>query len=122
MNKGWDATGLLEPLWGRVGGRDRLAALTGIQAPTLSGYNTGRLPLGLRNAEKVASALGVTVFDLGAPTAEAEGPAAQSVLDRLEEAEAALRKLGPDLVRLARRVSALEQQVQPRKRRGGSAG
>ena len=74
MEKGWEARGLLKPLWGRVGGRDRLAELTGIQPSTISGYNAGRLPLGMANARKIAAALGVTVADLGAPDQNGQEP------------------------------------------------
>lgn len=82
----WKATGLLEARWSSVGGRDGLAAKTGIQPGTISGYNTGRLPLGMRNAKKIADALGVSVFDLGAPaeTAQDQG---LTVFDRLEALE-----------------------------------
>lgn len=41
--------------------------------------------------------------------------------DRLAEVEAALNRLGPQLDRLADRVSALEQQAPPRRRKGGSS-
>jgi hypothetical protein len=38
----WKATGLLEQLWGKVGGRDGLADRTGIDAGNISGYNSRR--------------------------------------------------------------------------------
>jgi DNA-binding transcriptional regulator YdaS (Cro superfamily) len=69
VEKGWDAAGTLAPLWHRVGGRDGLAALTGIGGTTLSSYNSGRRQLGMTNAQKIAAALDVTVEDLGAPPA-----------------------------------------------------
>lgn len=66
--RGWKATGRLEPLWSRLKGkRDELAELTGIGGTTLSGYNSGERNLGMRNAVKIADALGVSVYDLGAP-------------------------------------------------------
>lgn len=74
MSATWSAKELLKPLWGRVGGRDALARMTGIPAPNLSGYNTGRLRMGLDAGRRLALALDVTIYDLGAPTdAEAEG-------------------------------------------------
>lgn len=123
MEKGWDAAGLLEPLWKRVGGRDRLAEATGIQPGTLSGYNTGRLPLGATNARKIADALGVSVLELGAPEEEAQTRQDRRIVDRLREVEAALEALGPDLAALAnlpRRVTALERRVPPKTRGGAS--
>lgn len=120
MERGWDASGLLEGLWGRIGGRDRLAELTGIQPGTLSGYNTGRLPLGLANARKIAAALEVSVLDLGAPEEAAVTRRDRRVIDRLREVEAALQALGPDLAALGDRVNALEKRGQPRTRGGRS--
>lgn len=84
MERGWDAKGLLRPLWGRVGGRDALAALTGIAPQTLSGYNTGNKGLGLGNARRIADALDVSVLELGAPVALVDDPG-ESLLGRLEE-------------------------------------
>jgi transcriptional regulator with XRE-family HTH domain len=66
LERGWSAKGLLEPLWQRVGGRDELARLTGISGSTLSGYNSGKRPLGMANAHKIAAVLGVSLYDLGA--------------------------------------------------------
>lgn len=65
MSDSWSAEGLLRPLWGRVGGRDALSRLTGIPGPNLSGYNTGRLPLGVDAARRIALALDVDLSDLG---------------------------------------------------------
>lgn len=106
----WYATGLLEPLWGAVGGRDRLAAVTGIQPGTLSGYNTGRLKLGLRNAKRLAAALGVSVFDLGAPEAEADA-ADHTILGRLAELEAWRTAADLERADLARLVDGLVARV-----------
>jgi transcriptional regulator with XRE-family HTH domain len=90
---GWDATGLLEKHWGKVGGRDKLAAKTGIQGPTLSAYNTGRQKLGMRNAKKIARALKVTIFDLGAPTEAQVADGSVSLVDRVAALEAAVAQL-----------------------------
>jgi transcriptional regulator with XRE-family HTH domain len=72
---GWKAAGRIEPLWKQLDPptRERLADLTGIRAETLSGYNTGRLSLGMDNAVRIANACNVSVYDLGAP-----GPAPDS--------------------------------------------
>jgi transcriptional regulator with XRE-family HTH domain len=90
MEKGWDATGCLARYWKRVGGRDGLADVTGIQPSTISGYNTGRLRLGITNGERIAQALGVTIFELGAPTAEEAAAGAVTLLERVEALEAEL--------------------------------
>jgi len=112
MERGWDAKGLLAPVWARVGGRDALAALAGVQPGTLSGYNTGRLRLGMENARKIAVALGVSVLELGAPEEEADA-AGQSLVDRQAALEAEVLRLTKQLARLARRVAVLERQAPP---------
>lgn len=93
----WNATGRLIEHWGKVGGRDGLARVTGIEPTTLSSYNTGKRRLGMRNAERIAEALNITVFDLGAPTVEEIAEQSVAVLDRLavveEELGRALREL-----------------------------
>lgn len=83
---GWSAQGLLEPLWKEIGGRDELARRTGILGQTLSGYNTGKRPLGLINGRKIASALGVSLAELGGPL-EGDDPRSQMVGSRLERLE-----------------------------------
>lgn len=88
MEKGWEATGLLKPLWARVGGRDALAELAGISPPgTLSAYNSGKRPLGIVNARKIAAALDISLLELGAPE-EVLDPKDQGVLARLASLEA----------------------------------
>lgn len=116
MQKGWDAAGLLQPLWGRVGGRERLAELTGIHTSTLSGLNSGRLNLGRDNALKLAAALGVSLAELGAPEGE-DDARGQTLRDRLEELAAKLTdsmdvqaKQGRELRDLRGRVRKLEGQ------------
>lgn len=107
---GWNATGLLGALWGKVGGRDKLADLTGIQRSTLSGYNTGRLPLGRKNAEKIAAALDVSVLELGAP-----GPPDARSLPfraRLEQAEAEAAEARRETQDLAQLVAELTVRVE----------
>lgn len=100
MERGWYATGRLELLWGSVGGRDKLGALTGIQPGTLSGYNTGRLRLGLANAEKIAAALDCTLEDLGQPVIGDRSVPAQIRQAVREELEGALEPLEQLLRRL----------------------
>jgi hypothetical protein len=91
MSATWSAKGLLKPLWGRVGGRDALARRSGVPAPNLSGYNTGRLRMGLDAGRRIASVLDVTIYDLGAPTdAEAEG---SPLMAELAEIRAALETM-----------------------------
>jgi transcriptional regulator with XRE-family HTH domain len=112
MERGWDASGRLEAFWDRVGGRDRLAKRTGIQPGTLSGYNTGRLPLGLANARKIAEALEISLLELGAPEAQPD-QRGRSLIDHQEELEAEVIRLATDVRRLTRRVQALERQARP---------
>lgn len=108
---GWDATGRLEALWGKVGGRDGLARLTGIQGGTLSGYNTGRLKLGQKNAERIAAALEVSLLDLDKP-ADPEIPAERLVLDRLATLEAADEARREELEALAQLAAGLVVRVE----------
>lgn len=96
MEKGWDARGRLKPLWKLVGGRDELAALTGILGPTLSGYNSGRLRLGIDNATRIVDALTakgheVSLRDVGSP--ELERAQMEVLSERVSAVEAALRQL-----------------------------
>lgn len=65
--RGWDATGLLRPIWHQYGGRDKLAAAVGTQGTVLSEVNSGGRRLGLDLAGRLASAAGVRLVDLGAP-------------------------------------------------------
>lgn len=59
-------------MWAKVGGRDKLAELTGISPTMLSGYNTGNERLGRGNAERIIAAIpGETLDNLGIPPAEA---------------------------------------------------
>jgi transcriptional regulator with XRE-family HTH domain len=69
MERGWDATGLLKAVYEKVGGVDKLAELTGISRSTLSSYNSGRRPLGFKNAKRIAEAAKVPVSELGLPEA-----------------------------------------------------
>lgn len=78
---GWSVEGRLAELWAAVGGRDRLAELTGIRGPELSRYNSGKQRLGIKNAQRIADALGVSLKDLGQPDS-ADPPAELAALRR----------------------------------------
>lgn len=124
----WKAPGLVRDAWLRLdvakGHREELARLTGIPAPNLSGFNTGRRPLTMEMAQRIVAAVpGLTLADLGAPAAEPENP---SFPDRLAtlEAEVAETKAALDLAResyavLLERVEALE--AAPRRGRARAA-
>ena len=87
----WDATGLVEKAWKRLDPptRDHLAERLGLKAPTnLSKLNTGRLPMTLDYAERIARAVpSVSVADLGAPSS-AVVAVDPTVSDRLRSLEA----------------------------------
>lgn len=102
MQKGWKATGLLKPLWGKAGGRDGLARKAGMQPATISGYNTGRLNMTLQAARRIALALDVTIYDLGAPV-DAE-TSSSPLLAELAEIRATLEAM-------VRREDATEERI-----------
>lgn len=97
MERGWDASGLLAPLWNTrfagPGKRDQLAAATGISAQTLSAYNSGNRPLGITNARRIAAALRVSLAELGAPEGEDESRRSLTLRARIEGLEASLAEL-----------------------------
>lgn len=119
MEKGWDAKERLKPLWGKVGGRDGLAALTGITGQTLSAYNSGSRPLGIVNGRRIADALGVSVLELGAPLGMGDQARDQTVLGRLLELAATVDDLLAVVDELKRRVARLEAPPASRRRVGG---
>ena len=113
MERGWDATGLLKPLWKRAGlTRDKLAKETGILGGTLSGYNSGRLSLGMANAQRIASALDVTVEDLGAPSSLTghQPPLEAAALHQLVQTGRVLAKAAEALVSLRDDVEPLLEE------------
>lgn len=118
MATSWDATGRLAAHWRKVGGRDKLAVKTGINAGNLSGYNTGRRPLGVRTARRIAAALDVTIYDLGAPSRQAEILEDLLVLDRLQALEAADEERQAETRDLALLVAALTERVERLEARG----
>lgn len=87
--QGWDATGILKPLWQAYGGRDELAKAAGTTGTVLSAINTGYRGrrLGITLARKLAVALNVSLAELGAPAEAADDPASQKILDRLARVE-----------------------------------
>jgi transcriptional regulator with XRE-family HTH domain len=108
MEKGWDATGRLAAFWGRAGGRDKLAELTGINKATLSGYNSGRLGLGYDNATKIATVLQVSLLELGAPAAQADDPGSRAALSLLAELSAEVERIADTLGHVLERLGKLE--------------
>lgn len=116
MQKGWDAKGLLTPLYARHGGREGLAEKTGVSIAHLSGVNNGKRELGIDAARKIAEATGISVLELGAPVEEADEKG-RSWLDLLEELRVEMAaenlKLREDLAKAIRRIRALEKRAQP---------
>jgi len=109
MEKGWNAKGLLKPLWSRLEGkRDELARMTGIGGGVLSAYNSGKRPLGIANARRIAAALGVTVEELGGP---AEPGVELALADRLRALEAAQIAAEVERTRVAEHLAGLEARV-----------
>jgi transcriptional regulator with XRE-family HTH domain len=119
VQKGWNASGLLQPLWGRVGGREELARITGVHTSTLSGVNSGRLNLGRENATKLAVALGVSLAELGAPEGE-DDARGQTLRDRLEELATKLADSLDIQARQGRELRNLRGRVQKLEARHGA--
>ena len=91
---GWDARGLLRPLWNQYeGGRDGLAEAVGTQGSVLSSINSGKRPLGHDLAGRLGAELGVSLAELGAPeeAADAESRTLHSRLEGLEDLLASVR-------------------------------
>lgn len=53
-----------------------MAEMTGISRTSLSAYNSGARPLGMRNALKIAEVFEISIYDLGAPRLRQEDFAA----------------------------------------------
>lgn len=110
VEPGWDAKGLLRPLWQSYPGkRDGLAAAIGSTGSTLSAVNTGRQRLGLDLGQRIAEALEITIFDLGAPTNAQVAARSAAVLDRLDALEARLPPLEAALQDALRALDDLRQ-------------
>lgn len=114
MEQGWDATGLLSALWDAVGKRDGLAAITGIRPSTLSAYNSGSRKLGLANGHRIAAALGVTIYEIGAPREVVSG---DPVLQALAEIKALL--IGAQNATAARISHLFEMQARAMEEQAG---
>lgn len=119
--KGWNAKGLLQPLWREIeGGREGLELLTGIRGTELSSYNSGKKPLGIANARRIADALGISVLELGAPEEEADHQGL-SILRRLQALAAAVDDLQETNADLLTRLETLERAAEGRRRVRGAA-
>lgn len=84
MERGWHATGLLEPLWLALDPpiADTLADISGVHVKTLYAVNAGGRRLGERAARKIADATGRTIYDLGSPR-PTENAFATSILGQI---------------------------------------
>lgn len=125
MEKGWDARGLLRPLWHEIGGRDALAEASGIAGQTLSAYNSGSRQLGIANARKIVEGLtsrgvAVTVLELGAPL-EAVDDLGLGFLDRLQALAATVDDLQTANDGLRQRIEVLERDAAAQRSERGEA-
>lgn len=117
MDKGWNAKGLLAPLWRNYpGGRDGLAAAAGTHPPTLSAVNSGNRNLGWHLARRLAAELDVSVLELGAPTEDEPEPRDMyGLLERLiADEERSRAALAEALASIDARLSQIEGRLQPR--------
>lgn len=87
MERGWNAKGLLTPLYEVHGGRDGLAIKVGAPPGTLSAVNSGKRNLGIRLARRIAQATKISVLELGAPEENADAKGLL-LIERLEGLEA----------------------------------
>lgn len=111
VKPGWNAEGLLRPLWHSYEGhpelprREALAKAVGTSPSVLSQINTGKRPLGHDLGPRLAAELGVSLLELGAPEAVADDPASLKLRDRLE-------KLGTKVEYLLEREADLSLQLE----------
>lgn len=112
MKEGWNAEGLLKPLWIKYGGRDKLAEDAKVSRSTLASANSGKRNLGPDAGERIAKALGVSVLELGAPETLADERGVP-LIARLVEVRSEVAELTTDVRRLTRRVVALERRAPP---------
>lgn len=100
MQKGWDATGKLEPLWRRYpGGQEALAHAAGSNRTSLSAINKGTRKLGIGLATRLAAALNVSVLELGAPLTAGDAKG-ELLVERLHQMEDLLRGFSAELERM----------------------
>lgn len=116
---GVDLSGVLPTLLQARGmTQDELADATGIRRTDINAIARGRVKAGQGRLQRIADGLGVSVVEL-APKSEPDHRALDYAA-RLEELEAAVNRLGPDLRKVVRRVRALERQLQSRTPQAGS--
>lgn len=97
---------MLKPLWERVGGRDALAALSGISPTQLSGYNSGNVRLGRGNAIRIVAVVpGATLDELGIPPANAD-VSLQGISDEIREINQILLSRASWLARVDAQLAA----------------
>lgn len=121
---GWDATGLLRPLWERLEGkRDELAGLSGVRGTELSSHNNGK-PLGRDVAQRIIDGFAkknivVSNLELGAPAEEADGPG-QTFLGLLQELRSVIDKQQETIDSQGRSIRALQGRIRKIERPGES--
>lgn len=117
MTQSWNAKGLVQQAWQRLGvqnGRDALAQLTGIPGTNLSSMNTGNKPMTVGTAKKIAAATGVTLLELGAPLEAVKGDQRDLfflLAEARDEAERGRAALLESLGSIDDRLSRIEQQL-----------
>lgn len=116
MQDGWNAKGLLKPLWHQYsGGRDQLAADVGTSPTVLSSINTGKRQLGYGLGQRLAAALNVSLLELGAPLTGQAEPTLVSRLDELqhtlEEILDAVRPDSASTTPIVDRIEALARRL-----------
>ena len=111
MEKGWYATGLLEPLWKQFpGGQEALAKAASSNRTSLSAINQGHRRLGPGLASRLAAVLQVSVLELGAPV-EAADAQGLTLLQRLEAQDALLAEAIESAAKATRAVTTLRARV-----------
>jgi hypothetical protein len=117
MASGWDAKGRIAPLWRQLpGGREELAALSGVRATELSSRNSGKKPLGPIVAQKIVDGMakkGITVsrIDLGAPLEAATDPASLEMGKQLAELRGQVERLADDLAQIQADIRLLGDRI-----------
>lgn len=107
--RGWYARGKLTPLYVQFGGRDTLAAKSGVSPQTLSAINSGARRMADDVYERLVG-VGVSPVALGRPDGRDAGDG---------EAAAMIRRVEGRVTSLDERLATLEHQVADL-RRGGA--